>query len=755
MASGRPPVPRKPGRSRAVVLAFALAALLIGAGSNLGGPDVAVDYLQPAASNSRVVQFELGSNELYDLFVEGGIDRSREMGVSRVRIWLGHRFLGTAVRSAAPFDFDWDLLFRYVQRVRDAGAIPHVSFVAAPSWIPAFDGRPSSQHESEVFDADGQRAFGDYAAEAVARLRQRFGPSALDWPYVIWNEPNNHQNAGSHYACGDGAGYLALFTQTRRALDARFGADRVRLGGPSLDAIDTGATLGPDGAPRCGSIPDLGWQAYLRAVDEGADFDFLTWHWYGMFRIGETDPQDVLLSRLRWFENRVHTLNAIAAGRPHFVEEINLNGDLAADPLIDEQVNAAFLASAMLRAIRQGASGMLVYKGSRAADGLTPGGEPDFGLWSNSVEGSITPAFRALRLFDRFVGAGGRLARVSVSAPDVDALALVGPLGPVLAVVNLSDEPRQIHITGVPAGPFVYADRAQPWGRDWFDGESLSLQAHAVAVVTADALGLSPSASVARGARAFANPSPGPACSACHATDAGGGPAPALAGAERHLVDGSHAAAGLSALERADIGDYLAGLRVDPAHRFTGVVRDLGGQPIAGAVVIAASGSHARVAPTDDAGRFDLKAPRGEREPRALPTEFVILHPEHRAVSQPTARNAVSSDRTDLVFELASRASDSRPLVATPHVVPSALPEVWVVGVATAGSQLTVWAIDDAAGLALRLAAVPDHPFGLHQALYGRSGLAPDARQWRFVAVSPDGVPSDVLTLPPATDSSS
>ena len=719
-------------RRTVALLVFSGALLsLTGGSAHSSAAEVVVDFSQPSSGVAQTVRFELGSNELFDLYIDGGIERSRQLGLDRIRIWLGHRFLGASVRSTQPFDFDWDLLYAFVERVLEAAATPHLSFVAAPAWVPAFDGRPSSQHESEGFDDEGARAYGEYVAETIERLRARFGEQALDWPYVIWNEPNNHQNAGLRYACGDGAAYVALYRAARLATDERFGLGRIQLGGPSLDGIDTGATLDGDGEPRCGATPDWDWETYLRSVDAGADFDFITWHWYGMFLIDETPPQDVLLTRLVWFEDRVWRVSQIAAGRPHYVEEINLNGDLAADPLIYQQVNAAFMASATLRAIRQGASGLVVYKGTRHPSGLSPRGEPDFGLWTSDGGEAPTPAFYALRLLRRFVVDGSRLARTDCQASDLDALALEGPTGRTLAVVNLLDAAREVRIEGIAAGPYVYTDATTSWGTGWFDGQQLSLRAHAVAVITSEALGLTPLPSVARGRQAFQSAAGGAECVSATALD-------------------SSQSAGLTACERSDLAAYLRGLETPP-HSFTGVVSDTAGAPIEGAFVLATSGNTARISITGSDGRFSLPAPRGEAVPEAAPPQFTVVHPAYRAAFAPARALAIEPGVTDLAFELEPLAGQWRPMIAVPHVAPSGTPGQWTVGVATAGDDLQVWALDETAEIALRLARVEGHPYGLHQALHCTTDGPADEHSWRTVAIGADGVPSLVVRLKPAT----
>ena len=416
-----------------------VVGLLLAAADAAPPADVVVDLDRAASGTVTEVDFDFGTNELHDLFMGGSVDRARELGLDSVRVWLGHRFLSTAVRGASAADMDWEFLSDYVARVLAAGAEPMVSFVAPPAWIPAATGHPSSQHESETLGAEGAQAYGEYVAEAIGRLHARFGNQALDWRYVIWNEPNNHQNAGGTYACGTGEAYAVLFNEARAATDRRFGPGRIALGGPSLDAIDSGATLGADGQPICGAQPDLNWQSYLTQVDARVPFDFITWHWYGMFQIGQASPHEALVNRLDWFERRVRLITELAAGRPHIVEEINYNGDLAADPLIDEQVNAAFLASATLRAVRQGASGIMVYKGARGPDGLTPRGEPDFGLWESDPAVEPAPAYRALQLLRRVIVDGATLADVEVRPADLDAMALARGEDAALILVNLSD----------------------------------------------------------------------------------------------------------------------------------------------------------------------------------------------------------------------------------------------------------------------------------------------------------------------------
>lgn len=713
--------------------------------------DVNVHWGRSLPGPVAVVDFEFGSNELHDIFSSGGIARVREAGLDSVRIWLGHRFLTAAVRSPTAFDYDWELLFDYVARVLATGAKPHVSFVAAPAWILAPDGSPSSQHESEVLAPLSARAYGDYVKVAIEHLLARFGEQALDWRYVIWNEPNNHQNAGRTYACGSGETYAALFAEARTATDRRFGAGRVALGGPSLDAIDTGATLDAEGLPVCGGAPDHDWHTYLTGVDARVPLDFLTWHWYGMFQIGRAPPQEVLIERLGWFEDRVRSVTEIAGDRPHYVEEINYNGDLAADPLIDTQVNAAFMASATLRAIRGGASGIMVYKGTRGPSGLTPRGEPDFGLWGGASDVPPTPAFHAIQLLRRVVTNGSRIAYLDVVPNDLDALAVVSDTGSSLVVVNLSGQTRDVRIAGVRASPAVHVDDQGLWRTHWFDGHTIVLRPYGMAVITVDAARLHTIPLVRSGAAAYATNAGDPPCAMCHGFDGQDGPAPSLRGAGAESVGASHAA---SAPMVADISAFLAGLR-DTEHVFAGRVTDTAGTPIADAIIVADFGPFGQSAFTDLDGHYELSVPRGDAGPFSTAPILHALHPEYLSSSRPSRSSASSLSQTEVDFELAAGLlADARPLVASAHVVqhqgPNVSDGIWTVGVATAGAELTVWAVDRGSGRSVRLTPVKDHPFGLFHAQIGALRPPADERTWTFVALVPTGDTSRYVELLPA-----
>ena len=741
-------------------LLWLAAFVLLPAADVIRSADVIVDLDEASSGSAVVVDFEFGSNELHDIFVDEGVARAREAGLDSVRIWLGHRFLTAAVRSTTPLDLDWELLFDYVGRVLAVGAKPHISFVAAPAWIYTPDGRPSSQHESEVLGPIGVQAYGDYVAEVIDQLRQRFGEAALGWRYAIWNEPNNHQNAGSAYACGSGEAYVELFARARATTDARFGPGQIVLGGPSLDAIDTGTTLNATGTPVCGSVPDHDWLTYLASVDAMAALDFIVWHWYGMFEIGRADPHEALTERLDWFEERVRKITELADGRPHFVEEINYNGDLKADPLIDTQVNAAFMASATLRAIRQGASGIMVYKGTRGPDGLTPRGEPDFGLWSGGPAVEPTPAFHVLQMLRRALPDGSRLVRVEVGPGDLDALAVVGARGAVLVIVNLSDELRDVRIAGIGAGPVIQSDDLGRWRGDWFDGHSLQLRSHGVAVILPGATSLAALPMVKAGAAAYAAPGTSLACAGCHGFDAQDGPGPMIRGAAPHVFDASHAAR-LS--ESGDIAAFLAGLG-SSSHVFDGRVTDGLGVPIKDAMVLADFGDFGMTAMTGTDGMFRLAAARGDGGPFALAPTLRVLHPAYVAADGADSRVARSPTRTDVVFVMDRITADlEQPLVASPHVVPHqelGVPTgVWTIGVATAGDNLTVWAVDRDSQRAVRLQKVDDHPFGLFDARIGAMNLTSrllgvtrfdEQRYWTILAVSSQGSASHFVDVRPS-----
>ena len=274
--------------------------------------------------------------------------------------------------------------------------------------------------------------------------------------------------------------------------------------------------------------------------------------------------------RWQWFERRVRLITELAAGRPHFVEEINYNGDLAADPLIGTQVNSAFLASATLRAVRQGASGIMVYKGTLGPGGRTPRGEPDFGLWSSAPGVPPAPAYRTLQLLRRVIVNGSTLAHVEVRPSDVDA-ALVRGEDAALVLVNLSDQARDVRIAGLPAGPAVTT---------WPSGAQTGLTARrsrcgrTLSPSSATA-GLATMPVVAEGAAAYAAAAETLSCAACHGVDGQDGRPPRFAASIGGIRRGTR---GQRSKRRA-IAAFLAGL-TDTTHTYRGQVLDEAGRQL-------------------------------------------------------------------------------------------------------------------------------------------------------------------------------
>lgn len=712
--------------------AAGFAGVLLTGSLLLGGspaPDISVHLNQPSSGFAQSLDFKLGTNEIVDLYRDGGIDRASQFGADLVRVWVGHRFLGAAI-GRTPADFDWNQLFSFVRRVLDAGATPMVSFVAAPAWVAAADGTPSSQHESERFNADGVAGYATYVADAIERLRDHFGPVALTWPYTTWNEPNNHQNAGQHYACGNGATYAQLYAAARAAVAERFGSGIVAIGGPALDAIDTGATRNPDGSRTCGSAPDLNWSAYLRSVDTASFHDFLTWHWYGMHRIGETTPADVLRTRLAWFEDRVRLISGIAAGRPHYVEEINFNGDLSVDPLVHAPINGAFLASATLRAVRQGASGLLVYKGTRDPSGRSPRGEPDFGLWSSQLADSPAPAFRVMQLMRRFVSGSGRLTRVDVRGTDLDALVVDTDNGPRTAVVNLSPSDRTVRVSGLTAAPAVAVSGETDWSTSWFDGTSVFVPGFGLAVIDGSVAGLPALPTVERGRRTYDR-----RCASCHGVTPSGALAPGLAGIPRVVVDASHVGGSLTYSERINLTSFLSGWH-SRGRLISGVVQNPNGTPIPGALVIAAGFDSGTGAWTDATGHFQVNVPAPLASVTSAPQRLMAIHPDHGIAYAPTSQEAVPLGPT-VTFVLNAPTSGQRPVLASTYAVDDGN-GTHRLGTASAGAS-EIWAVAADGGVARRLAPAPGSKFGVHQSYLAAADASSAKGRWIIAAIGSDG----------------
>lgn len=735
MVGGSLPNPRRLARLAGVLI---LSFLVLGGSQT---PDISVHLDEPSRGFAHTLDFKLGTNEIVDLYRDGGIDRAGQFGTDLVRVWLGHRFLGSAVGDRRG-DLDWSLLYGFVGRVLEAGATPMVSFVSAPAWVTAADGIPSSQHESERFNSQGVNGYAAYVADAIARLRDRFGPDALTWPYTIWNEPNNHQNAGQHYACGDGGAYAELYGAAKAAVADRFGSGVVALGGPSLDAIDSGATLNPDGSRTCGPAPDLDWSAYLRSVDSIAFHDFLTWHWYGMFRTGETTTADVLRTRLTWFESRVRLISGIAAGRPHYVEEINFNGDLAVDPLVHAPVNGAFLASATLRAVRQGASGMLVYKGTHNPSGLTPRGEPDFGLWSSALADAPAPAFPVMQLMRRFVAGSGRLARIDVRGSDLDALVVVTEQGARTAVVNLSPGHRVVHVAGLTPAPVATVAGDAPWTTAWFDGATLSIPGYGLAVIDGSLSGLPGLPTVERGRQTYHAQ-----CAFCHGATVAGAHAPRLAGSSRSNLDASHIASFLTRAERLDLAHFLSGWR-GAGRILSGKVYDRTGAPVAGALVIAAAADSGQAAWTDATGHFELRVASPLSGATAAPVRLIALHPHYGSADTPAGHSATPTGHVATII-LEARPADQQPSFTSSFAIDDGN-GIYRIGTASAGAD-DIWALAAGGGVARRLLPRPESALGVRQTSIAAADDVSGRGRWVIAAVGPTGLATlRSLTASPA-----
>ena len=325
------------------------------------------------------------------------------------------------------------------------------------------------------------------------------------------------------------------------------------------------------------------------------------------------------------------------------MEEINFSGDLAVDPLVHAPVNGAFLASATLRAVRQGASGMLVYKGARDPSGRSPRGEPDFGLWSSALSDTPAPAFGVLQLMRRFVAGSGRLARVDVHGVDLDALVVDTEQGPRTAVVNLSPTPRSLRIAGLAPAPVATLSGDVPWTSAWFDGSLRELPALPT---------------VRRGRQTYHA-----RCASCHGDTPGGAHAPGLAGRTRSTIDTSHVAPFLTRRERVDLAHYLSGWRTG-GRVVTGTVADQTGAPISGALVISAGADAGRAAWTNDDGHFQITAVDALSSATAAPIRLIALHPDHGAADAPTGHRAEPAGRS-VTFVLNSPPTHARPLLAS------------------------------------------------------------------------------------------
>jgi hypothetical protein len=140
-----------------------------------------------------------------------------------------------------------------------------------------------------------------------------------------------------------------------------------------------------------------------------------------------------------------------------------------------------------------------------------------------------------------------------------------------------------------------------------------------------------------------------------------------------------------------------------------------------------------------------MKIPDPIAAPTSEPVQLIAVHPDFGSSLSPVYTHETKNN-THFEFILDTPHTTERPLVASAFVVEEGQ-DVVRIGAGTAGTNLTVWAIDIHAGIAHKLRADKTHTFGLHQALVRKNNSEQSGASWVIVAINSSGVSSEFVRI--------
>lgn len=380
---------------------------------------VSSDFGHPLGTSAM----RYGVNEHYYGITDGSTawQISREGGTQVIRAWIDSTLFGAGF-SSSPDTWNWYLFDNFMYAVNQCNAVPMICFAGVPAWLSNDGGTYTT---SRPVDND---QYGLWAAEIARHARDVLGYDITTWYWELWNEPNNAGVSGPMPA----SEYIDLYDAW--AARMREVSPDLKLGGPSTD--------GPD-------------YTYISNLLVDSDVQFITWHRYGAWDPGFTQPDSYYISRAYVYQTEAANVrNWINFFRPgegieNICGELNFNAAYSpVDPRVWEMVNAPFYSIAMRGLILAGAHLEMFYVGTTMYGGHA------FGLWNWQQDRS--PAYWAKTLFKDHVPAGSTLYATSVGDPnELEALAAVSPAGDYTTIViNKVDYPVSVtvNLSGYIAG---------------------------------------------------------------------------------------------------------------------------------------------------------------------------------------------------------------------------------------------------------------------------------------------------------------
>jgi hypothetical protein len=328
----------------------------------------------------------------------------------------------------APGVFHWRSLDRRVALMRRLGAEPVLTLCCAPDWMTALGTRTSSYPNLPPTPAHVR----DFAALA-ARVARRYRDVRR---FVVWNEFKGLWN----HAAGtwDVARYTRLYNAVYDALKAV--DPRIAVGGPYLNVRGTGsAEVGRTG-PGTGNplLPaDRAVLTTWRQDAHGADFVAVDRN-----VTPKRDPHKYSraeqLRLAHWFGDIAQQVGD-ATNLPVWFMEAHM------DPGAGARLPAASTAAMLLALVRGGASAVLLWGPEGPAAGV-PGGDPSALVTDTRRPGGgrPLPSLAVVRVIARTFPPGTPLSRVTVSSPDVAALAS----SRAVVVANLRARRTLVSVTG-------------------------------------------------------------------------------------------------------------------------------------------------------------------------------------------------------------------------------------------------------------------------------------------------------------------
>lgn len=373
------------------------------------------------------------------------LSNHKNISTKIVRTWI-RDLQGTETSAVRliPYQNDSTTIFynytnldRYVQTVLSIGATPYLSFMYAPDNLT--NGSLHSSTKSPINDT----AYANYILNVTDHYASLY--DITGWYISPWNEPDCGSSPSSDFGTfsANQSGinrFVTMFNITYSIVKTAH--PEVLIGGPEFCYLNYNSQV-------------YGLQ---NNNDRLANFllgakniDFISYHEYGTLASPSTSfdhNSSAIINRTTYlYETVANNIWQVAQqykpNIPIFLSEYNIDSAFSpANPLIRNQFESAWYASALISLLQTNITGEFYFD---ASNGASSGADLGFGLWTHDItEGTApTPAYYMKKDFTKyFINGSSIIDTITYQNSNIDSLGIkrLGDNRRFIAVVNRDNQ---------------------------------------------------------------------------------------------------------------------------------------------------------------------------------------------------------------------------------------------------------------------------------------------------------------------------